>query len=264
MKVTDLRRTDQRTNVLANPYWISSAVVSGADVEANGGSGATITATTIAGVSSTADSFTDSDSGFTAAGFTIATDPIAVSGFTGAGAAISANNRLLTLTGVAAGTLDIAETGVISDAAGESVTIWTPKANVLFSFPDAGKRYIIEECQLQLIEAFTANTQIYVGLGTIATDAITTGGTILNTDIDAYFTNTDVTIATPAYYAPTGTAWYTAAGLCGSTSPRIITGAASTVPVIYAAVVNCTNGAPAAITAGQFRLHLQISVVPGK
>jgi hypothetical protein len=87
---------------------------------------------------------------------------------------------------------------------------------------------------------------------------------MLLTDLNAYYTDTDITIATPAYYGPTGSAWYTAAGLCGSTTPRIITGAATAVPVIQAIVVNCHNHAPTAIAAGQFRLHLQVSIVPGK
>lgn len=263
MLVNDLRRTDQRTNVLGNPFWISSAIVKGTEVEANGWSNTGLVSTGLSTTSGTPDSI-DVASGLTAAGFTIATDPVAVSGFTGAGAAITANNRVHTLSSVADGKLEVVETDIISDAAAESVTIWTPKANVLFSFPHIGQRYMIQECQLQLIEAFTADTQIYVGLGTMATNVITTGGLIVNTDIDAYFSNAAITIATPAYYASTASAWYTAAGLCGSTSPRMILGADATTIAIYAMVVNCKNAAPAAITAGQFRLHLQVSIVPGK
>jgi hypothetical protein len=263
MYLIDYRRMDQRTNVLENPFWLTSALIKGVDVQAAGPSH-TITATDISTTSGAPDSIDGVAAGFVAAGFSVVGDPIAVSGFTGAGAAITANNRLHTSSSIAAGKVEVVESDIISDAATEAVTVSIPRGLVLFSFPVLGRRYMIQECQLQLIEAFTTNTQIYIGLGTIATDLITTGGLMVNSDFNAYFNNTDITIATPAYYGPTSSTWYTAAGLCGSTSPRVITGAVATVPVIYAIVINSTNAAPAAIAAGQFRLHLQIAIVPGK
>ena len=80
MLVTDYRRTDLRTNVLENPFWLTSALVEGTDIEA-ATKGASITGTGIAAVSSTTDTITDTGSGFTTGGF-LDGDVIAVSGFT--------------------------------------------------------------------------------------------------------------------------------------------------------------------------------------
>lgn len=259
MLVTDYRRTDLRTNVLANPYWITSDIVYGTEVEA-ATKGATITGTGIAAVSSTTDTITDTGSGFVTAGFLDA-DVIAVSGFTSE----VGNNDFWTLAGsggVAAGTLTLVETGLASDSAGESVTIITPNANVLFSFPVADQYIIVEEVIVEILTAFTTNTKITIGYGTLATDDVTTGGVITSVDFDRFVAPSDITATTEGKYSSSGSAW-ALAKIAGTWSTnRYIKGTASTVPVVYAAIANMTNAAPAAITAGAMRVHMLIRVKP--
>ena len=258
MLVTDYRRTDLRSNVLENPYWITSALVSGTEVEA-ATKGATITGTGIAAVSSTTDTITDTGSGFTTAGF-LDGDVIAVSGFTGE----TGNNTFWTLAssgGVADGTLTLVETTLATDAAGESVTIITPNANVLFSFPDV-EYVIVQEVVVEIVAAFTANTKVTLGIGTLATDAVTTGGVITNTDFDRFVRSADITATSIAKYSSAASAWGVDK-LAGTwTTNRYILGAATDVPAVYVAIANMTNAAPAAIAAGSLRVHMLISVKP--
>lgn len=77
----------------------------------------TMTAATIAAVTGTPDTFTDSGSGFLALGARVG-DIIHVDGFTSAN-----NNGLFTLSVVTAGTLSISETTVTDEAVGDTVTI---------------------------------------------------------------------------------------------------------------------------------------------
>jgi hypothetical protein len=257
MLVVDYRRNDLRTNVLESKYWISSKIVYGTEVAAAGKS-CTITGAGIAAVSGSPDSLTDSGNGFVTAGF-LAGDPIYVSGFTGAGVTANLGFFDLAAGGVAAGTLtfEAADTTLASDAAGETVTVITPKANVLFSFPVAGMRTLVREIVVEIITGFTAGTKIVIGSGTLATDAITTGGIITNVACDTFVLSADITAATIGFYSSVLSAW----GLLGATrsytSPRYITGAATATPVVYAAIANA-----ATIAAGAMRLHMLVTNVP--
>lgn len=267
----DLRRPDQRDTVLQNPFWMTSALVefSAGSVLTPGynpsaktpvaikGAGA-ITATTLAAVDTNPDTITDSDNGLVAAGF-LANDVVYVSGFIGAGAADNLEFFTIDAGGVAAGTLTmIAADALTADAAGEAVTVRTMKPVLLFSFPTAGKRVVIHEVAVQVVTAFTATTEFILGNGTIATDVITTGGVLTTLDADSIVLN-GATLATPAYYGPgTSSAWYTAAGLNGFTSPRTLLGAAATVPCIMGFFGNA-----AVIAAGALRVHLLVSYIPG-
>ena len=267
----DLRRPDQRDTVLQNPFWMTSALVefSAGSVLTPGynpsaktpvaikGAGA-ITATTLAAVDTNPDTITDSDNGLVAAGF-LANDVVYVSGFIGAGAADNLDFFTIDAGGVAAGTLTmIAADALTADAAGEAVTVRTMKPVLLFSFPVAGKRVVIHEVAVQVVTAFTATTEFILGNGTIATDAVTTGGVLTTLDADSIVLN-GATLATPAYYGPgTSSAWYTAAGLNGFTSPRTLLGAAATVPCIMGFFGNA-----AVIAAGALRVHLLVSYIPG-
>lgn len=79
-------------------------------------SAVTVTGTTYAVASGT---ITDSGSGFVTAGFRVG-DVLVIAGFTGT----AANNTMVVITGVAAGTLTVAPVGAFTnDAAGESVTL---------------------------------------------------------------------------------------------------------------------------------------------
>lgn len=262
MLVNDYRRTDLRTNVLESPFWISSLPVTGVGVEALGVS-ATKTSTGIAAVSSTTDTLTIA-SGFTAAGFTIATDPIVIEGFSGD----AHNNDFYTLSAVSDTTLTIVETNVVSDASGESVTIKTPRGNVLFSFPVASRIYLIHDFAVEILAAFSSSAKIVVGTGTMATDLISTGGLMLSTDFDAFSKCTVATgsvvqdVDPDAAVGTVSSSKVSAWGLLGVTraytAPRFITGAATTVPVVYALVSDS-----AAMTIGSFRVHMLISLLPG-
>lgn len=262
MQITDYRRNDKRNNVLANPFWLTSSPIYGTDIEAATKS-ATITGTGLAGVHGSPDTITDTGNGFVTAGF-LAGDVIAVSGFTGAGAALTANNAFLTIDtgGVAAGTLNLVETQVLSDAAGEAVTIISPRANVVFSFPTASQLVLVHKVVVEVITGFTANTQIVVGAGTIATDAVTTDGLITNVDFDRYIDYNDVTAASAGSYSSASSTWAVAAVAGTYSAPRKIVGAATNTPVVYVSIANITNAAPAAIAAGCCRVHMLVAIMP--
>lgn len=131
----------------------------------------------------------------------------------------------------------------------------------LFSFPKAGQIIFIQEVVLQVEVAFTAGTVLTIGSATIATDDITTSGTITNVDADEYLLNADLTLGTPGYYGPTtatGSDWLTGAVAMTYAAPRFILGAASTVPCVYALFSHATT-----ILAGAARLHMLITRIPG-
>lgn len=133
--------------------------------------------------------------------------------------------------------------------------------NLLFSFPTAGLITIIHEVWLQVVVALTANTVITLGSGTLATDAVTTGGTVTTVDADEYLLAADITVGTPGFYAPvTGhtSDWLTAEAARTGAAPRFIKGAATTVPCVYAVTTNTGT-----ITAGSYRVHMLISNIPG-
>lgn len=135
-------------------------------------------------------------------------------------------------------------------------------SNCLFSFPVAGRITIIHEVVLQVVVALTSSTVITVGSGTIATDDITTGGTLTNVDADEYLLAADITVGTAGFYGPTTantSDWLTAKAAGTYAAPRFIVGAASTVPVVYAVTTNTGT-----ITAGSYRVHMLITNIPGK
>ncbi len=135
----------------------------------------------------------------------------------------------------------------------------------LFSFPVANENYIISNMMLEITTLWAGGTpSMTIGLGTLATDAITTGGDITVVDADEYFASTDITEATAGYYFPTstltdgtpntqtGTDFAIARTIYGG---QIIEGAATTVPCIYVAVADTT------LTGGAARLHVELSKI---
>ena len=134
------------------------------------------------------------------------------------------------------------------------------KGAILFSFPKV-KKFCIEQVVLQVIVGFTSNTVITIGSGTLATDGVTTGGDITIVDADEYLLNADITIATAGWYGPTTantSDWLTAKVAGTHAAPYILTGAATTVPVVYATMTNSGT-----IAAGTARLHMLITEIPG-
>lgn len=135
------------------------------------------------------------------------------------------------------------------------------KGALLFSFPKAGQIILIEAVVVQNVAAITASTTINIGSGTLATDAVTTGGDITIVDADEYVATADVALTAATLWGPTTantSDWLTAKAAETYAAPRVITGAATTVPCVYASVANS-----GAISAGTFRIHMLITVIPG-
>lgn len=136
------------------------------------------------------------------------------------------------------------------------------KAAILFSFPVASRRTVFLQVLLQVTEAFAGGTPAgTLGIGTLATDAITTGGDVTTVDVDEFITNTDITWATPAYYEVTATngSDYEDAVKTGLyPTPAHIIGAATTVPCVCLYLTNVGT-----YTAGKCRVHMLVTDVPG-
>lgn len=135
---------------------------------------------------------------------------------------------------------------------------------VLFSFPVTGlvgpsygnSLILIHAMFYQVVTAYNGTSDILVGVGHIATDDVTTSGTIDDEDVDEYFQTGEITVATPGFYTPgTGDVvalW--AAGTWGEFAQ--ITCVDTDVKCIEAQLTGGT------ITTGAGRLHVLISVVP--
>jgi hypothetical protein len=135
----------------------------------------------------------------------------------------------------------------------------TAKAAMLFSFPVAGQIIIVQEVAVQNIVAATAGNTVDIGSGTLATNAVTTGGVVTIVDADEYFKTADYAVTAGAWAAPTTgntSDWLTAAiAKTGIAAPRCIIGAATTVPCVYATIGTAT--------AGTFRVHMLVTILPG-
>lgn len=134
------------------------------------------------------------------------------------------------------------------------------KGAILFSFPKV-KSYFIEQIVFQVITAFTASTTIDVGYGTLATDAVTTGGNITVGAKDGYIKTADITVGTAGWYGnltATNSAWYAAKAAPSYAAPYLLVGAATSVPVIYVSMANSGT-----IAAGLGRVHVLLTEIPG-
>jgi len=142
------------------------------------------------------------------------------------------------------------------------------KAAMLFSFPNAGRITLVHEVLIQVTEAFTVDAGAAlctVGLGSLATDIITTGGVVTDIDQDSYILTASITVGTIGYYAPltaSASTWLTSqkGGTQTALASQFIKGATTTVPCICAYISN----AGGAITAGKIRAHFLVSEIPGK
>jgi len=127
---------------------------------------------------------------------------------------------------------------------------------VLFSFPaKKGTLVLVHQVAFQLVTAFNGTSaSVIIGSGTIATDAVTTGGAISIVDADEYFATGEITEATPAWYWPATSDFF---GVLELSKPYEITPADTTVPIIYA---NYTATAGTATTALGY-LHMLVSEI---
>jgi hypothetical protein len=133
---------------------------------------------------------------------------------------------------------------------------------ILFSFPKAGQTIIVKDVIVENLEVLDTGVTVNIGLGTIATDAVTTGGTVTETDRDEFIKPADTVLTALAKWGSTTGAnasdWLTAAASGTWAAPRILTGAASAVPVILS-----YNEKSGTIATGTFRVHMLITIVPG-
>jgi len=140
-------------------------------------------------------------------------------------------------------------------------------AIILFSFPVASRVTVVHDVMFQVVDIFTVSAGAAlctVGLGTIATDAVTTGGNVTTVDVDSYILSASITFGTAGYYHPLSAStstWLTSqmGGTVTQLASQYIVGAAATVPVVAAYPSN----AGGAITAGSFRVHMLVSELPG-
>lgn len=131
------------------------------------------------------------------------------------------------------------------------------KAVLLFSFPTANQFIFVEQVIVEIITVFTAGTTIDVGLSTLATDSVTTGGVVTDVDQDEFMEAADITATTAGYYhaaAADGNGWLTAKIAAVPTSPYMLTGAATTVPTV---TLECYNADT--VAAGVCKVHMCIN-----
>jgi hypothetical protein len=168
--VTDYRRTDQRTNVLENPFWLSSGVV----------------------------------------------DAAAVSG--------------------------------LKDG-----------ACILFSFPTAGQIYKILDVAVYVAVAFTATTIMNIGIYTLATDAVTTGGLATLVTVGVLIPTGDITATTIGWYYPASAQGFLSGNIAGTRTANVnmIVGAAATVPAV---AMTLATGTP---IVGKAQVHMLVTINPG-
>lgn len=139
----------------------------------------------------------------------------------------------------------------------------------LFSFPitkSVAPGYgngliLIQQVAVEVVTAFAGGTvALTIGQGSLATDAVTTAGTITDVDADMYCLNADLTLGTPGIYMPTtgnASPWLTDAKVLTFTTDWTITPVDTTVLTVAAYLTSS-----GVITAGAARVHLLISEVP--
>jgi hypothetical protein len=140
---------------------------------------------------------------------------------------------------------------------------------VLFSFPITksispgyGNNLIfIHQVAFEITTAFAGGTvALDIGQGSLATDAVTTGGTVTDVDPDMYLLDADITLGTKGWYLPTSghtTAWLTDIAAKTFTTNITITPADATVLAVVAYLTSTDT-----ITAGAARFHMLISELP--
>lgn len=122
------------------------------------------------------------------------------------------------------------------------------KCQVAFSFPLKMGSIWIHHGLFQLTVAWNGTTPLLtIGSGTIATDDITTAGTVTVVGSGTYWAAADITEATPAWYP-----WLAALAAVGGAK---VTAADTAVPVIY---LDFTV-ASATPTTGAGYIHLLVS-----
>lgn len=143
---------------------------------------------------------------------------------------------------------------------GEITNVCDDLGGLLFSFPKA--KYtgviLINSVMLEVVTAFDGTPVITFGFGTLATDAITTGGDITIVDADMLMTTAVAIPGTIGLKIQGASGFVT--GLVTSipaTQVDMIVPADATVPAVY-----CTLTGTTAITTGSAYLHLNVTHIP--
>ena len=114
---------------------------------------------------------------------------------------------------------------------------------VLFSFPGASNKVIIDACYLDVTTDLDAGT-VNIGHGTLPLDDTAEGGTLTTTTADSLW-------ATATGDETTGTIFsYTDLGA----APLVFDRANATVPVVIATIATAVSG--------KFRVHLRVHELP--
>jgi hypothetical protein len=132
---------------------------------------------------------------------------------------------------------------------------------VLFSFPTANRIIIVKEVIVENFQVLDTGVTVNVGYGTLATDTVTTGGVMTETDRDGYVLGADTVLtANTRWGATTGntSTWLTARASGTWAVPRYLLGAATAVPCIYS-----YNEKTGVIATGTFRVHVLVTILPG-
>ena len=117
------------------------------------------------------------------------------------------------------------------------------------------KAVLIHDICFDVVAAFDGSAAINVGAGTIATEKVSTGGTLTVVDADDYIPTASITEATIGVYFPAAGDFVTAKAAGTNAAPQKIVCADATVPVIYIDY-DATNP-----TTGLGRLHALISAI---
>lgn len=135
---------------------------------------------------------------------------------------------------------------------------------VLFSFPITklvapgygSSIVLIHQMAVEVITAFDGTAVIIIGVGSLATDDITTAGTVTDVDVDEYFEDGDIAEDAIGWNVPSGGDYFTLMAAFTQTAYAQIVPADTTVLCIEAQL---TGGA---ITVGAARVHALISHIP--
>jgi len=159
--------------------------------------------------------------------------------------------------------------GEVGVTCGSVATTADDRKAVLFSFPIAASispgygtsLILIHQVAFEVTSDFAGGTIVLtIGQGSLATDAITTGGAVTDVDADMYILSADITTATAGWYLPTTgntSPWLTDSAAGTFTTDITIVPAATTVLAVVAYLTS-----DAAITAGEGRVHMLISEIP--
>jgi len=132
---------------------------------------------------------------------------------------------------------------------------------VLFSFP--ASRYgngviVVNYVMLEVITLFNGTPTVTFGFGTIATDAVTTGGALSIVDVDALMTDAVAVPETAGIKMQGASAFVTGAVTSiPAANVDMIVPADTTVPVVY-----CKLTATGTITTGAMYFHMNITEMP--